>query len=141
MRTPDLTILASAHTQEQADKKQPVGIPAPRLRDSSQQCVPSAPDPFLYFRDGADVGMLRQPLSLMENSLPKKTQIVLSLLITFMMALIMSGIMGFISVGPAFLPMWPTTFIIAWPIAFIVTQFVTPLAFKLAFLIAPPAKS
>src|SRR5690606_28605269 len=102
---------------------------------------PSAPDPFLYFRDGADVGMLRQPLSLMENSLPKKTQIVLSLLITFMMALIMSGIMGFISVGPAFLPMWPTTFIIAWPIAFIVTQFVSPLAFKLPFLIAPPAKS
>ena len=60
---------------------------------------------------------------------------------TFSMALAMSGIMGFISVGPDFLPRWPLVFAIAWPIAFLVTQVVTPLAFRLAFLIAPPAKA
>jgi hypothetical protein len=57
---------------------------------------------------------------------------------TFMMAFIMSGIMGFISAGPQFLPHWPLTFITAWPIALIVTQFVTPLAFRIAMRIAPP---
>ncbi|MHA6690463.1 DUF2798 domain-containing protein [Devosia sp. A449] len=73
--------------------------------------------------------------------MPKKTQIVLQLLITFMMALTMSGIMGFVSAGQDFLSHWPLTFAIAWPVAFIVTQVVTPVAFKLAFLIAPPAKA
>lgn len=73
--------------------------------------------------------------------MPKKTQIVLQLLMTFMMALTMSGIMGFISVGPEFFSHWPLSFIIAWPIAFIVTQIVTPIAFKLAFMIAPPARA
>ena len=76
-----------------------------------------------------------------DQILPKKTQFVLSLCITFMMALIMSGIMGFINAGPAFLSHWPLTFITAWPIAFIVTQFVTPVAFKIALTIAPPAKA
>ncbi|HTN63260.1 MAG TPA: DUF2798 domain-containing protein [Devosia sp.] len=73
--------------------------------------------------------------------MPKKTQIVLQLLITFMMALSMSGIMGFISAGSGYLAHWPLTFIIAWPIAFILTQVVTPIAFKLAFIIAPPSRA
>lgn len=73
--------------------------------------------------------------------MPKKTQFVLQLLITFMMALTMSGIMGFIAAGPGFLAHWPLTFITAWPIAFILTQVVTPVALKLAFLIAPPHKA
>lgn len=76
-----------------------------------------------------------------ETSLPKKTQIVLQLLITFMMALTMSGIMGFIAAGPDYLAHWPLTFITAWPIAFLVTQVVTPVAFKLALLIAPPQRA
>jgi hypothetical protein len=69
--------------------------------------------------------------------LPRKNQIILSVFITFFMALIMSGIMGFIMGGPEFLGHWPQTFITAWPIAFRVTQFVTPLAFKLTSLVAP----
>jgi len=73
--------------------------------------------------------------------LPRKTQLVLSLCITFMMALIMSGIMGFISAGPQFLGHWPLTFITAWPIAFVVTQFVTPLAFRIAMRVAPPSRA
>lgn len=69
--------------------------------------------------------------------MPKKNQLILSVFMTFFMALIMSGIMGFLNVGPSFLSHWPLTFITAWPIAFIVTQFVTPLAFKLMAMVAP----
>jgi len=73
--------------------------------------------------------------------LPKKTQFVLQLLITLMMALTMSGVMGFINAGTDFLARWPLAFAIAWPVAFIVSQVVTPVAFKLAHKIAPPAKA
>lgn len=73
--------------------------------------------------------------------MPKKNQIILSVFMTFFMALIMSGIMGFVAIGPEFLAHWPQTFFTAWPIAFIVTQFVTPLAFKLTFLVAPPSRA
>lgn len=69
--------------------------------------------------------------------MPRKNQIILSVFITFFMALIMSGIMGFLNDGPEFVSHWPVTFLTAWPIAFIVTQFVTPLAFKLTFMVAP----
>ncbi|MCR6634975.1 DUF2798 domain-containing protein [Devosia sp.] len=69
--------------------------------------------------------------------MPKKTLFLAQLFITFGMAFSMSGIMGFISVGPDFLSHWPLSFITAWPIAFIMTQVVTPLAFKLAHTIAP----
>ena len=71
----------------------------------------------------------------------KKTQITLSLFITFFMALIMSGVMGFINAGPGFVAHWPISFITAWPIAFVVSQLVNPLAFKLAFLVAPPRRA
>jgi hypothetical protein len=59
---------------------------------------------------------------------------------TFSMALVMSGMMGFINGGAAFLPRWPLAFAIAWPLAFLVASFVNPLAFRLAHRIAPPAK-
>jgi hypothetical protein len=72
--------------------------------------------------------------------LPKKTTLVLQLCMTFMMALTMSGTMGFISVGPDFLPHWPVSFIIAWPIAFVYTRIINPIAFKIALKIAPPHK-
>lgn len=73
--------------------------------------------------------------------MPKKTLFLAQLFITFGMAFSMSGIMGFISVGPDFLPHWPLSFITAWPIAFIMTQIVTPLAFKLAHAIAPAPRA
>ncbi|WP_199925344.1 DUF2798 domain-containing protein [Neorhizobium sp. SOG26] len=73
--------------------------------------------------------------------LPKKTTLVLQLAMTFLMALTMSGTMGFITVGAAFLPHWPKTFIIAWSIAFIYTRIINPIAFKIAFAIAPPRRA
>ena len=54
--------------------------------------------------------------------LPKKTTLVMQLCMTFMMALTMSGTLGFINEGSAFLGHWPRMFIIAWPIAFIYTR-------------------
>ncbi|MBU1305036.1 MAG: DUF2798 domain-containing protein [Alphaproteobacteria bacterium] len=71
----------------------------------------------------------------------KTTQLALGVFISFFMALIMSGIMGFINAGPAFVAHWPISFITAWPIAFVVSQFVNPLAFKLAFMVAPPRRA
>lgn len=58
---------------------------------------------------------------------------------TFMMALVMSGTLGFLNAGVDFLAHWPQTFIIAWPIAFIYTRLINPIAFKIAFKLAPPA--
>jgi membrane-associated PAP2 superfamily phosphatase len=73
--------------------------------------------------------------------LPKKTTLVLQLAMTFMMALTMSGTLGFIFNGADFLSHWPQTFIIAWPIAFIYTRIINPIAFKIAFKFAPPHKA
>lgn len=73
--------------------------------------------------------------------MPRKNQIILSVFMTFFMALIMSGILGYINGGPQFVWHWPQTFFTAWPIAFVVTQFVSPLAFKLMFMVAPLQKA
>ena len=61
-----------------------------------------------------------------------KTRVIGQLFISFGMALTMSGIMGFIALGSAYLPHWPVNFLTAWPIAFVLSMFVSPLAFKLA---------
>ncbi|WP_395817266.1 DUF2798 domain-containing protein [Devosia sp.] len=68
-----------------------------------------------------------------------KTRVLGQVLMTFCMALIMSGAMGFIALGPAFLPHWLPSFLTAWPIAFVVSQVVSPVAFKLAFKLTQPA--
>jgi len=73
--------------------------------------------------------------------MPKKTQLTLTLIMTFLMALTMSGVMGFINAGPAYVAHWPVSFLTAWPIAFVVSQVVNPLAFKLAFIVAPPRRA
>lgn len=64
----------------------------------------------------------------------KKTLFVAQLLITFMMALSMSGIMSLIALGPTreWLYAWPGQFIIAWPIAFCLTLVVSKVAFGIA---------
>ncbi|WP_158541595.1 DUF2798 domain-containing protein [Pelagibacterium lacus] len=77
-------------------------------------------------------------LRAMEAALPKKTTLVLQIAMTFMMALAMSGTLGFISLGWEFGGLWLQTFLIAWPIAFIYTRIINPIAFKIAFKIAPP---
>jgi hypothetical protein len=72
--------------------------------------------------------------------MPKKTTLILQISMTFMMALTMSGTLGFITAGAEFWSHWPQTFIIAWPIAFIYTRIINPIAFKIAFKIAPPQR-
>lgn len=64
----------------------------------------------------------------------RKTILLAQLLITFMMAGSMSGIMSMIALGPtaAWLRDWPKQFIIAWPIAFVLTLFVSRIAFGIA---------
>jgi membrane-associated PAP2 superfamily phosphatase len=84
---------------------------------------------------------VRQLYYLETPMLPKKTTLVLQLAMTFMMALTMSGTLGFIFNGADFVSHWPQTFIIAWPIAFIYTRIINPIAFKIAFKFAPPHKA
>lgn len=64
----------------------------------------------------------------------KRTILVAQVLITCMMAFLMSGIMSLIALGPSelWLKSWPTQFITAWPIAFVLTLFISRFAFYLA---------
>ena len=64
----------------------------------------------------------------------KKTLILAQVLIALMMAALMTGIFGFIHLGPtaAWLPEWGKSFVMAFPIAFVLSQAVGPLAFRLA---------
>lgn len=64
----------------------------------------------------------------------KRTGIIGGVIMTFMMAFLMSGILSLFALGPnaEWLTFWPRQFIIAWPIAFILTQFSLPVSMKLA---------
>lgn len=65
------------------------------------------------------------------------TRLIAQAILTFLMALTMSGIMGFLALGTAFLPHWLGSFIVAWPIAFVLSQFVGPISFRLAHRLTP----
>lgn len=73
----------------------------------------------------------------------RKTLLLAQILITFMMAFLMSGIMSLFALGPTayWLSQWPKQFIIAWPIAFVLTLFVSKFAFGLAFMIMGKVRS
>lgn len=60
----------------------------------------------------------------------KKTVLISQLLMTFMMAASMSGIMSLIAMGPTadWLAVWPGQFAYAWPIAFVLTMIAWPMA-------------
>lgn len=64
----------------------------------------------------------------------RKPLLLAQLIITFMMAASMSGIMSMVALGPTtqWLHVWPHQFIIAWPIAFVLTLFVGRIAFGIA---------
>lgn len=64
----------------------------------------------------------------------KKTLLLAQVLITFMMAASMSGLMSMIALGPTteWLHAWPRQFLIAWPIAFVLTLVVSRIAFGIA---------
>lgn len=66
----------------------------------------------------------------------KKTLILAQMLIALMMAGLMTGIFGFLHLGPspAFFAEWCKSFLMAFPIAFTLSLGVGPLAFRLARL-------
>lgn len=70
----------------------------------------------------------------------KKTLLIAQLLITFMMAASMSGIMSAFSTGLTqdWLAAWPKQFLIAWPIAFVLTQITSRIGFAIAFRLRRP---
>ena len=70
----------------------------------------------------------------------RKVILLAQLFISGLMALLMSGIMGFLHTGarPDFLALWAGAFFTAWPIAFVLSMGVSPLAFWLANRLASP---
>lgn len=67
----------------------------------------------------------------------KKSVIVTQLIMTFMMAVSMSGIMSLMAIGPTdvWLSRWPIQALSAWPVAFIATMVLFPLASRLTRLV------
>lgn len=63
-----------------------------------------------------------------------KILLLAQLLVSFMMAASMSGIMSLIALGPTveWLHGWPREFVIAWPIAFILSLLTSRIAFGIA---------
>lgn len=66
--------------------------------------------------------------------MPKKMILTSQVIMTFIMAASMSGLMGLIIAGPSlqWLADWPLQFLIAWPIAFALTMVAWPASMKLA---------
>jgi membrane protein implicated in regulation of membrane protease activity len=70
-------------------------------------------------------------------TMDKKTALISQVFMTFMMALLMSGIMSLIMLGPtaAWPGIWMTQFILAWPIAFVLTLVTWPASMMLSRLV------
>lgn len=70
----------------------------------------------------------------------KKFVLLSQVFMTFIMAALMSGLMGLITAGPTmeWLTSWPLQFLIAWPIAFALTMVAWPTSMKLAGSILKP---
>lgn len=64
----------------------------------------------------------------------RKTLLLSQAIITFVMALFMSGLLSFLQLGftSVWLHAWGHAFLIAWPAAFILIQLVGPVSFKIA---------
>ena len=69
---------------------------------------------------------------------PKPILLTAQLIISGLMALMMSGIMHLLHAGvhPGMVQAWLMTFLTAWPIAFVLSLGVGPLAFRLAYALA-----
>ena len=83
---------------------------------------------------------VRTPSAIESTTMPKKTMIITQVIMTFMMATAMSGIMSLIALGPTalWLSLWPKTALIAWPIAFVLGAIAFPLSARIAgFLVTP----
>lgn len=110
-----------------------VVIPAPfsGMKSRSFRCEPTAPT---ILMDGAvavcDPHAPAPSIRIESWMMNKKTILISQLLMTFMMAASMSGIMSLIAMGPTaeWLVAWPGQFASAWPIAFVLTMVTWPLA-------------
>jgi hypothetical protein len=71
----------------------------------------------------------------------KKSALITQILMTFMMALTMSGMMSLIELGPTmvWLDHWPKGFLIAWPAAFMLNMIARPAAMALARKVVRPS--
>ncbi|MBS1184310.1 MAG: hypothetical protein H6Q99_4190 [Proteobacteria bacterium] len=71
----------------------------------------------------------------------KKFALISQIVMTFMMALTMSGIMSVIELGPTavWLNHWPKVFLIAWPTAFVLTMVAWPTAMAVTRKILRPS--
>jgi hypothetical protein len=120
-------------------EKFPAGVVIPAPASKRVMSLPANPRHHPFNKDGAG-GFVEDPAILHplhnENVMQpdRKTLLLAQVLITFMMAASMSGIMSFIALGPSalWLRVWPSQFLIAWPIAFVLTLFVSKFAFSLA---------
>lgn len=67
----------------------------------------------------------------------RKKVIVTQLIMTFMMATSMSGMMSLMAMGPtaAWLSRWPLQALTAWPIAFVATMVLFPVASRISRLL------
>ena len=70
--------------------------------------------------------------------MPTKTLLIAQVFISMMMALLMSGIMGMIALGPTelWLSSWPRSFLTAWPIAFLLSLPVGKVSFALSAMLS-----
>ncbi|MFY0618774.1 DUF2798 domain-containing protein [Shimia sp.] len=70
----------------------------------------------------------------------KKTMFLTQVIMTFLMATGMSGIMSLIALGPTalWLSVWPKTALIAFPIAFVMGAIAFPLSARIAGLLMKP---
>lgn len=71
----------------------------------------------------------------------KKSALISQVIMTFMMALTMSGLMSLIELGPTmvWLNHWPKIFLIAWPTAFVLTMIAWPTAMAMTRKVVRPA--
>ena len=69
----------------------------------------------------------------------KKILLIAQILMTFMMATLMSGIMSAIAMGltPEWLAAWPKQLLIAWPIAFVLTLGTSRIALAIVYRLRP----
>lgn len=77
-----------------------------------------------------------------QSFMDKKTLLIGQIIMTFLMAFTMSGIMIFVTMGVSAetVKLWLSKFLIAWPIAFCFTQVYSRIAFPLGGLIASKLK-
>lgn len=83
------------------------------------------------------------PVPEKELTVSKKHALISQVFMTFIMAAMMSGLLGLIFSGGFsmdWLTTWPKQFIVAWPIAFLLTMVAWPASVSMAAKFAYPAE-